>query len=96
MGRDVDIHLMRRPSLFTFVLAVLLGACDSGAPLLTLSSREVASPSGPDSGEPFLSASGDTVFLSWLERSEQGSHDLRFARFFGGAWSEPASAYHRS
>ena len=90
MGRDVDIHLMRRPSLFTFVLAVLLGACDSGAPLLTLSSREVASPAGPDSGEPFLSASGDTVFLSWLERSEAGSHDLRFARFFGGAWSEPA------
>ena len=81
---------MRRPSLLALVLAGLSGACAAEAPSPRLSSREVSSPTGLDSGEPFLAASGDTVFLSWLERSQAGSHDLRFARFVGGEWSEPA------
>jgi hypothetical protein len=88
MGREIDIHRMRRPGLLALVLVGLFGACESEAPSPTLSTREVTSPAGPDSGEPFLSASGDTVFLSWLERSEVGAHDFRFARLVGDAWSE--------
>jgi hypothetical protein len=40
------------------------------------------------SAEPFLSSLGDTVYLSWLESTGVGGHELRLARWRAGAWEE--------
>lgn len=49
----------------------------------------IASPAGPDSGQPHLAASPDgTVVLSWLEPAG-GGHALRYSHLDGEAWSEP-------
>jgi hypothetical protein len=57
---------------------------------VVLSAEEIASPTGEGSGEPFLSSSGDTLYLSWLEATGAGAHELRFTRFNGGRWGEPS------
>jgi hypothetical protein len=79
-----------RVRLLTLTLPVsLLVACAEEPAPPALSVREIESPAGPDSGEPFLSASAGAVYLSWLERSPEGGHQLLFARFADGAWGEP-------
>lgn len=55
---------------------------------------ETPAPEG--SGEPFLSTSGDAVFLSWLQESGGGGHDLMFSRLAGGVWTEPGLIAHRA
>ncbi len=79
-------------------VAALVGAfsaCSGDArPGLTVVTRDLPSPAGEGSGEPFLSSSGDAVYLSWLEVSPSGGHDLRFARAEGDEWSEPATIAH--
>jgi hypothetical protein len=89
MGAGIDILRMHPRGLTALLLAALVGACADEAPPSVLSSRELESPAGADSGEPFLSASGETAYLSWLERSAEGGHDLLFARFAAAGWSEP-------
>ena len=45
---------------------------------------------GPGSALPRLMESPDGgVLLSWTEPSSEGHHALRYARWSGGAWSEP-------
>lgn len=51
---------------------------------------ETGLPTGPGSAEPFLSTSGDTVYLSWLEPEGEG-HALRLATRVAGGWSEPST-----
>ncbi len=89
MGTRADIHGMRRRDIPPLMLAVLLGGCAREAPPTSLSSREIVSPAGPASGEPFLSAAGDLVYMSWLQRADD-AHDFLFARFTAGGWSEPS------
>jgi hypothetical protein len=63
------------------------GAGDEPAVLPTVSA--LASPAGPESGEPFVSAASDgSVLMSWIEPGDT-SHMIRFARLSGDAWSEP-------
>ncbi|MBM4185544.1 MAG: exo-alpha-sialidase [Gemmatimonadetes bacterium] len=83
---DIDAMAARVPALL--FLASLLAACAQEAEVPVLGAREIESPAGPESGEPFLSADGDRVYLSWLERAE-GGHDLQFADYQGGQWSQP-------
>jgi hypothetical protein len=45
------------------------------------------SPAGPNSGEPFLSAAGERVLLSWLEATADSAVELRFAAFDGSSWT---------
>ena len=71
------------------VLAAFAAACTESAPPAALAVEELASPAGVGSGEPFLSSSGDTVLLSWLERSASGTHELRLARLEASEWSAP-------
>jgi hypothetical protein len=54
---------------------------------MSLTAVEVDSPAGQDSGQPFLSSSGDAVVMSWLGRSEDGGRSLRFATYSGTGWS---------
>jgi hypothetical protein len=48
---------------------------------------EVRSPSGPDSGQPFLTSAGEEVWMSWIEKSSNG-HELKHSRW-NGEWSAP-------
>lgn len=48
---------------------------------------------GSHAALPRLHAAVDgSVWLSWVERVEEGGHRLRLARFAGGGWSEPVTA----
>jgi len=44
-------------------------------------------PAGEGSGEPFLSTSGDAVYLSWLEESAEDGHDLWVSDLAAGEWT---------
>jgi len=82
---------MKRSCAAALFFAVLSAACESGVlPPVRLSADEVGSPAAVDSGEPFLSSAGDTVFMSWLGRSASGVRQMRFARYVGGTWEEPS------
>jgi hypothetical protein len=70
------------------------GACSGRVGDPAISTSELGSPAGPDSGEPFLSASAHAVFLSWMESAPAGGHDFRFARWDGAAWSPPVTIAH--
>jgi hypothetical protein len=94
--RRPTVHLAPSPTLRrigTGLACLLAGplwvACGVDAPAVTLVVEEVASPAGEGSGEPFLSSAGDTVFMSWLEATGAGRHELRFATYVRGAWDVP-------
>jgi hypothetical protein len=71
-------------------LALLAGCENPPLQDVRFSASEVVSPAGGDSGEPFLSIVGDTVFMSWLGRSASGARQMLFARYVGEAWDEPS------
>ncbi|MEM7415444.1 MAG: sialidase family protein [Gemmatimonadota bacterium] len=60
---------------------------------MTLSSHPT--PAGLFSGEPFLSASEELVYMSWLERTDESDpalgHDLKLSTWDGSDWSEPVT-----
>ena len=73
----------------------VMGGCTGDTlQLRFVSVEETPTPAGPQSGEPFLSASHDAVFLSWLQASEGGGHDLLFARLDETGWSEAREVAH--
>lgn len=74
---------------YIVVFMLFLGACSTDEYSVILTSHELKSPAGSGSGEPFLSSSGDAVYLSWLERTAAGAHELRFSRLNGPSWEEP-------
>lgn len=78
-------------SLLSVTLALMasttvVGCASGDRSALTVDQEVIESPAGPDSGEPFLSRDGGSVYLSWLEATDDGRHELRFARFDGQAW----------
>lgn len=82
-------------SLTLTALATLLASCIQDVrPVLEVTVSDLPTPAGPDSGEPFLSASGDAVYLSWLEEGPSGGHDLRFARLHNGVWDDSGVIAH--
>ena len=79
--------MMKRLSVLGFL--PLLAACqEAGPPQLSVAFEVMASPAGDDSAEPFLSASEDAVYLSWLERTEGSYHELRFSTLADDGWSD--------
>ena len=78
-------------SAFSCLLLALGTSCE-GPDLEPIgSATAIPAPTGPDSGQPFLSTAADgSVLLSWLERLETG-HALRFARLRGETWSIPGT-----
>ena len=67
---------MRRIQLSLILAVGLAGACSGDPPpWLTVAGDEVPSPAGVGSGEPFLSSSGDVVYMSWLERAGSRGHE---------------------
>ncbi|MDH3271999.1 MAG: glycoside hydrolase [Gemmatimonadota bacterium] len=81
---------MKRISCLSLLVVGSLAGCgEAPSQPLSLSAREIASPAGADSGEPFLSVAGDTVLMSWIGRSSSGARQVRFARYAAAAWGEP-------
>jgi hypothetical protein len=68
----------------------LLVGCGPQDAMPVLRAQEIESPAAEGSGEPFLSSTGDAVLLSWLEARPGGVHELRFARYDTGRWSDPS------
>ena len=59
--------------------------------------EELSSPSGPGAAEPFLSATRDSLLLSWLEPVVNTDRvALRFARYRNGKWSAPQTIVERN
>ncbi len=86
---------MHRLSLSVFIGVVCLAACGGDTPAaFTVAQYAMESPAGANSGEPFLTASGGQVYLSWLEAAQGGGHDLAFSRYEGERWSESAVIAH--
>ena len=83
---------MIRKTISLGLVAVVFAACAGDTPpALSVALEAIASPAGEGSGEPFLSSSGDDVYMSWLEASPEGGHDFRFARFDGAGWGEAST-----
>lgn len=81
-----------RSVAITFATIVCISCTDAPASENTVlsSPTALASPAGPNSGEPFLSPTSDGVWLSWLEAVDS-SYELRAARLRGDAWSLPVT-----
>jgi hypothetical protein len=71
-----------KPLLMILILLSISG-CQKGSWKIV----ELNSPAGPASGEPFLVAANDEVWMSWLEKTSSG-HALKLARW-NGEWSKP-------
>lgn len=58
--------------------------------------QELPSPAGLHSGEPFLAsdASGG-VHMTWIERSGDSTHAVRYARLEGESWTAPTTIVER-
>ncbi|MFQ5512555.1 MAG: sialidase family protein [Candidatus Krumholzibacteriia bacterium] len=57
---------------------------------VVLSFNEVPSPAAPGSGEPNLFvAEDDRLYMSWLERTGEGGHALKFSVRGGDRWAAP-------
>jgi hypothetical protein len=77
------------------VAAAFLGACAGDTPpSLTVAHEALPTPAGQGSGEPFLAAGPDGVYLSWLEPAAEGGHDFRLAHYDGKNWSDAATVAH--
>jgi hypothetical protein len=82
--------------LSALVLVAVLAACQETEPpavpvpseTLSVVSKAMVSPAGVDSAEPFLSASEDAVYLSWLQRTEGSYHELRFSSLATDGWND--------
>lgn len=57
----------------------------------------LVSPAGPGSGEPFLTTDAQGgVHMSWLEKTSDSTHALRYAALHGDRWSEPRTIVERA
>lgn len=75
--------------MFLAWASLLAAACAPDTPDSPfVSTALMDTPASEGSGEPFLSSSGDQVYMSWLEEMTDGVHELRFATFAGDGWSE--------
>jgi hypothetical protein len=81
--------ILKKWLMISLGLAFTLG-CNRRADNSLSSIHEIASPAGPESGEPNLFATkDDRIVLSWIEQTQNDHHVLRFAVREGGGWSPP-------
>jgi hypothetical protein len=79
---------------------VLLAGC-GGTPAPPVGAGEppvveaLATPAPSSSGEPNLAVGEDGIYLTWIERRSPARHAVRFARWDGREWSEPATVVER-
>ncbi len=83
---------------FAFLILLSLQACTSPDPQTpTIVFEPMESPAGPGSETPYLATDDDgTVHLTWLERTGDSTHALRYASQSNSVWSVPATVIERN
>ena len=80
------------------ISALLLVSCSSAerTPRDAAQLTPLPSPAGPRSGEPFLASdAAGAVHMTWIERTSDSTHAVRYARLDGETWSAPATVVER-
>ena len=81
-----------------FVALVVLAGCVSGDRTAPSAARVtvLASPAGPQSGEPFLASDpAGAVHMTWIEKTGDSTHAVRYARLNGDSWTTPTTVAER-
>lgn len=81
-----------------FGALVILAGCSSTERAVPASGAFTAlpSPAGPRSGEPFLATdTAGAVHMTWIERTGDSTHAVRYARLDGETWSAPSTIVER-
>ncbi len=80
--------------IFISAVIFLFTGCtkvDNPGTELFSSFREIESPAGVNSGQPYVFAGNDGLFyMSWIEPGNEKKHVFRFTTFDGHNWDEPA------
>lgn len=79
-------YAMTIRALSVLALTVVVSSCGDDRSA-AMSAVTMPSPAGPESGEPFLSATADGVLMSWLQKVGD-VHELRFAELRDGEWGD--------
>ena len=81
-----------------FVAFLVLAGCSTAerAPSETAKLVSLPSPAGSRSGEPFLATdTAGAVHMTWVEKTGDSTHAVRYARLDGDAWSAPSTVVER-
>ena len=81
-----------------FVAFLVLAGCSAAerAPSETAKLVSLPSPAGSRSGEPFLATdTAGAVHMTWVEKTGDSTHAVRYARLDGDAWSAPSTIVER-
>ena len=85
-------------SYVRLVVLVVLAGCSASERAASEAAKftSLPSPAGPRSGEPFLAtdASGG-VHMTWVDKTDDSTHAVRYARLDGDAWSAPSTIVER-
>jgi hypothetical protein len=74
----------------------VVAACAPTPETATPGASALASPAGPFSGEPFLHTDArDRVHMTWIEKTSDSTHAVRYARLDGDAWTPPSTVTER-
>src|SRR5215831_16118215 len=77
---------------------MVLAACASSDRQAPAAARvtALASPAGPQSGEPFLATdAAGAVHMTWIEKTGDSTYAVRYARLDGATWSQPTTVVER-
>ncbi len=80
----------------SLAILIALAACSTTEQAPVAAFTPLPSPAGPKSGEPYLTAdSAGTVHMTWIERTGDSTHAVRYARMDGDIWSTPTTIVER-
>ena len=80
------------------IALIVLAACSSSDRRSPAAARVTAlpSPTGPQSGEPFLATdAAGTVHMTWIEKTGDSTYAVRYSRLDDTTWSRPTTVVER-
>ena len=79
-----------------FAALLFLAACSTSERASSTAFTTLPSPAGLRSGEPFLATdTAGAVHMTWIERTGDSTHAVRYARMDGETWSAPSTIVER-
>jgi hypothetical protein len=79
-----------------FAITLVLAACTPAERTSSATFTEIPSPAALRSGEPFLATdSAGVVHMTWIERTGDSTHAVRYAHLDGETWSTPSTVVER-
>jgi len=83
---------------FRFVILLVLAGCSPAERATSETAKLVSlpSPAGSRSSEPYLATdAAGAVHMTWVEKTGDSTHAVRYARLEGDAWSAPSTIVER-